>query len=118
MANPLYDGLFGIHAGKSTPFLYLPDGDVITHQAFLATGAQIANVLAEACLKPGDRVAVQVEKSPEALALCAACAQAGLVFLPLNTAYTVDELRYFIENSGAALIVCDDRSAGALQEIA
>lgn len=81
-------------------------------------GAQIAHVTAEIGLKPGDRVAAQVEKSAQALALYAACAQAGLVFLPLNTAYTVDELTYFIENSGAALIVCDDQSESALTEVA
>ncbi|MEP0153377.1 malonyl-CoA synthase [Pseudophaeobacter sp.] len=118
MANPLYDGLFGIHAGKTTPFLRLLDGQVITHQDFLATSAQIANVMAQIGLKPGDRVAVQVEKSPQALALYAACAQAGLVFLPLNTAYTVDELSYFIENSGAALIVCDGRNEDQLGVVA
>ncbi|WP_295454535.1 malonyl-CoA synthase [uncultured Pseudophaeobacter sp.] len=118
MANPLYDGLFGIHAGKTTPFLRLLDGQVITHQYFLATSAQIANVTAQIGLKPGDRVAVQVEKSPQALALYAACAQAGLVFLPLNTAYTVDELSYFIENSGAALIVCDGRNEDQLGVVA
>jgi malonyl-CoA/methylmalonyl-CoA synthetase len=118
MANPLYDGLFGIHAGKTTPFLRLLDGQVITHQDFLATSAQIANVMAQIGLKPGDRVAVQVEKSPQTLALYAACAQAGLVFLPLNTAYTVDELSYFIENSGAALIVCDGRNEDQLGVVA
>ena len=118
MANPLYDGLFGIHAGKTTPFLRLLDGQVITHQDFLATSAQIANVTAQVGLKPSDRVAVQVEKSPEALALYAACAQAGLVFLPLNMAYTVDELSYFIKNSGASLIVCDGKSEEKLGEIA
>jgi malonyl-CoA/methylmalonyl-CoA synthetase len=118
MANPLYDGLFGVHAGKTTPFLRLLDGQVITHQDFLATSAQIANVMAQIGLKPGDRVAVQVEKCPQALALYAACAQAGLVFLPLNTAYTVDELSYFIENSGASLIVCDGRSEEKLGEMA
>lgn len=118
MANPLYDGLFGIHAGKTTPFLRLLDGQVITHQDFLATSAQIANVMAQIGLKPGDRVAVQVEKSPQALALYAACAQAGLVFLPLNTAYTVDELSYFIENSGAALIVCDGINEDQLAVVA
>ncbi|MEO3414441.1 malonyl-CoA synthase [Roseovarius sp. CAU 1744] len=110
MANPLYDGLFGRHAGKSTPFLHLLDGSTVTHQDFLALAARIANVLQQIGLKAGDRVAAQIEKSPEALALYAACAQSGLVFLPLNTAYTVDELTYFIENSGAALIVCDGRS--------
>ncbi|AXT29270.1 malonyl-CoA synthase (plasmid) [Ruegeria sp. AD91A] len=110
MANPLYDGLFGIHAGKGTPFLRLLDGTTITHQGFLGNAAQIAHVATRLGLNPGDRVAAQVEKSPEALALYAACAQAGLVFLPLNTAYTVDELTYFIENSGAALIICDAKS--------
>lgn len=118
MANPLYDGLFGVHAGKTTRFLRLLDGQVITHQEFLATSAQIANVMAQIGLKPGDRVAVQVEKCPQALALYAACAQAGLVFLPLNTAYTVDELSYFIENSGASLIVCDGKSEEKLAEMA
>ncbi|MEP2716370.1 malonyl-CoA synthase [Pseudophaeobacter sp.] len=118
MANPLYDGLFGLHAGKSTAFLQLPDGQVITHQGFLEISAQIAHVMVEIGLKPGDRVAVQVEKSAQALALYAACAQAGLVFLPLNTAYTVDELSYFIENSGASLIVCDGSNADELTGVA
>ena len=118
MANPLYDGLFGAHAGQSTPFLRLADGQVITHGAFLESAARIANVMADLGLAPGDRVAAQVEKSPEALALYAACAQAGLVFLPLNTAYTADELQYFIENSGASLIVCDGRSDATLAPLA
>ncbi len=117
MANPLYDGLFGAHAGKDTPFLHLLDGSVITHKDFLSTAAQIARLTTQLGLKPGDRVAAQIEKSPEALALYAACAQAGLVFLPLNTAYTVDELTYFIENSGASLIVCDARSEEKLTPV-
>ncbi len=118
MANPLFDGLFGIHAGKTTPFLHLPDGQIMTHDGFLSLAAQMAHVMARLGLAPGDRVAVQVEKSPQALALYAACAQAGLVFLPLNTGYTVDELRYFIENSGASLIVCDAGNVIALREMA
>ncbi len=118
MTNPLYDGLFGIHAGKQTPFLHLADGSVLTHQAFLEQAAQFAHLTGQLGLKPGDRMAVQVEKSPQALALYAACAQAGLVFLPLNTAYTVDELTYFIENSGASLIVCDSAKQAALAPIA
>ncbi len=118
MANPLYDGLFGAHAGKTTTFLYLPDGQIITHQQFLEMAAQIAHALTAKGLETGDRVAVQVEKSPRALALYAACAQAGLVFLPLNTAYTVEELTYFIENSGARMIVCDGSSTEGLTPVA
>ncbi|UYV39214.1 malonyl-CoA synthase [Rhodobacteraceae bacterium D3-12] len=118
MANPLYDALFGAHAGKTTPFLYLTDGQVITHDRFVKMSAQIAHRMVAIGLKPGDRVAVQVEKSAQALALYAACAQAGLVFLPLNTAYTVEELSYFIENSGASLIVCDTKSEQSLGRLA
>ncbi len=118
MTNPLYDTLFGIHAGKTTPFLHLPDGGTITHAGFLGMAARIAHVLTKAGFQPGDRLAAQVAKSPEALALYAACAQAGLVFLPLNTAYTVDELTYFIENSGARMVVCDGAGADGLQPVA
>ena len=64
MSNPLYDNLFGIHAGKRTPFLKLLDGSVISHSEFLAMSAQIAHVLTQHGLAPGDRVAVQVSKSP------------------------------------------------------
>jgi malonyl-CoA/methylmalonyl-CoA synthetase len=101
MANPLFDNLFGKHAGCATPFLHMADGTTITHDAF----------------QPGDRLAAQVEKSPEALMLYAACVQAGVVFLPLNTAYTVEELAYFIEDSGARLVVCDDSRKHALTPI-
>ncbi|KIC40668.1 malonyl-CoA synthase [Ruegeria sp. ANG-R] len=118
MGNPLYDRLFGIHAGKDTPFLHLPDGQTLTHAGFLDMAARIANALTGLELEPGDRVAVQVEKSAEALALYAACAQAGLIFLPLNTGYTARELSYFIENSGASLVVCDAASETALTAIA
>ena len=118
MANPLYDALFGKYAGQETPFLYLPDGTVISHAGFLEMAARIAGVITEAGLKPGDRLAAQVEKSAEALALYAACVQAGVIFLPLNTAYTADELTYFIDNSGAAMIVCDPGKLEMLAPIA
>ena len=114
MGNPLYDELFGDHSGKSTPFLHLPGGTTVTHGAFLQMAARFAGALAAAGLEPGDRLAAQVEKSPEALALYAACVQAGLIFLPLNTAYTVDELTYFIEDSGARMVVCDSGRADSL----
>jgi malonyl-CoA/methylmalonyl-CoA synthetase len=118
MANALYDALFGIHADKTTPFLHIPGGTTLSYQDFLGTAARIANVMTQAGIKPGDRVAAQVAKSGEALALYAACVQAGLIFLPLNTAYTADELSYFIENSGAAMIVCDEDSKELLSVLA
>lgn len=117
MNNYMFDRLFGIHAGKTTPFLRLLNGKTVTHDDFLKTAARLANVLTETGLKPGDRVAAQVQKSPEALALYAACVQAGLIFLPLNTAYTASELAYFIENSGASVLVCDDSDVEKLTPV-
>ena len=118
MNNPLYDNLFGVHLEKDAPFIYLLDGQIITYRKFLAKSGRIANTFAEIGLKPGDCVAIQVEKSPEMLNIYAACAQAGLVFLPLNPSYTVDELKYFIENSEARLIICDEKNKEDLAVIA
>ena len=118
MANPLFDTLFGRYLGQDTPFLHLVDGDTITHDAFLALTARYANVFRQIGARPGDRLAVQIEKSPQALAVYAACVQSGLIFLPLNTAYTADEVTYFVENSGARILICDAANVDALAPVA
>ncbi|RBI87196.1 malonyl-CoA synthase [Rhodosalinus halophilus] len=118
MTNPLYDRLFGAHLGRETPFLHLPDGSTLTHDAFLRLSSRFAHTLSDCGLAPGDRLALQVEKSPEALAVYAACAAAGVIFLPLNTAYTPAEIEYFIGNSGAKLFLCDPAKAEALRPVA
>ncbi|PCJ09491.1 MAG: malonyl-CoA synthase [Rhodobacteraceae bacterium] len=117
MTNPLYDTLFGRYAGKTTPFLHLADGSTVTHDDFLCLAAQYAHVFRDAGIKPGDRLAVQIEKSPQALAIYAACVQSGIVFLPLNTAYTATEISYFVENSSAKILVCDSANETALTPI-
>ena len=118
MNNPLYDNLFGVHSENDDPFLYLLDGKTITYRQFLETSRKIANALVEMGLEPGDCVAIQVKKSPEMLNIYAACAQSGLVFLPLNPSYTIAELKYFIENSEARLIICDKKNKEDLTTIA
>lgn len=69
--------------------------------------AMRAHWLANAGLKPGDRVIVQVEKSAQNLFWYFACLRAGLIYLPLNTAYQPQELEYFTGNATPALIICD-----------
>jgi malonyl-CoA/methylmalonyl-CoA synthetase len=118
MANPLYDTLFGRHLGRATPFLYLGNGEIITHDAFLRMAARLANVFQSMGVKPGDRLALQAEKSVESLAVYVACVQSGIVFLPLNSAYTADEVSYFVKNSGAGLLICDGAQKGALTAVA
>ncbi|HQU68368.1 MAG TPA: malonyl-CoA synthase [Albidovulum sp.] len=118
MANHLYDALFGQHEGQDTVFLYLPDGSSMTHGDFCALAARYGAALAQAELKPGDRVAMQMEKSPHMLALIAGAIRQGAVFLPLNTAYTPAEIAYFVGDSGAKLLVAGSKSAAALAPVA
>lgn len=118
MANALYDALFGQHTGRLTTFLVLADGTQISHAEFLAKAARIAHALRDLRLATGDRVAAQVEKSPDALALYTACVQAGFIFLPLNPAYTAQELTYFLEDSGAAALICDRSKIDRLSPVA
>ena len=109
MSNPLYDNLFGKYLDARTSFIETSDGNVITHGGFVAMAARLANVFKSMGLKKGDRIAIQVEKSVTALCIYAACVQSGIVFLPLNTGYTSNEIEYFIKDSGSKLLVCDDK---------
>lgn len=118
MANHLYDALLKPHAGKASAFLVSSNGQTTSYATFLAQTAQLAHALCALGVSPGGRVAVQVEKSQEALALYAACIACGAVFLPLNTAYTPAEVSYFAGDAEPALIVCDPAAADALAPIA
>src|SRR5436190_51527 len=75
------------HERISEPCLLIPDGPVIHYDQLDAASARIAHALIHAGCTPGDRVAAQVDKCWEALALYLACLRAGLVYLPLNTGY-------------------------------
>ena len=107
MSNFLFDRLFGCHKGEAKAFLMFADGSQQSYDSFLRQAARFANVIQQMGLVVGDRLAAQVEKSAEGLALYAACIQSGVIFLPLNTAYTPAEISYFVEDSGAKLLVAD-----------
>ena len=80
--------------------------------------AKLANLLASLDLPEGARVAVQVEKSPEALFLYLATLRAGYVYLPLNTAYQEAEIDYFIGNAEPAVVVCSSANFGWVSKLA
>lgn len=92
---------------RNQPFIIDTVGKVITYAAMEASTAKLAKALLCLGLDPGQRVAVQVQKSAEALLLYLACVRAGLVYLPLNTAYTEAELAYFFQDAKPRLIVGD-----------
>ncbi|MEP1519838.1 malonyl-CoA synthase [Ascidiaceihabitans sp.] len=118
MANPLFDQLFQPHIGSAAPFLFLPGGGRLSYGDFLTRAGRFAAVLRAAELASGDRLAVQIEKSPDALAIYAACVISGVIFLPLNTAYAPAEVSYFLQDSGAKLIVCDPSKEDGLWPVA
>ena len=80
--------------------------------------AMMANLLQSLALPAGSRIAVQVEKSVEALMLYLATLRAGHVFLPLNTAYQSAEIEYFIGNAEPAVVVCSPKNFGWVSKIA
>ncbi len=94
------------------------DGTRISYGDLIARAGQMANVLVARGVKPGDRVAAQTEKSVPALVLYLATVRAGAVYLPLNTAYTLNELDYFIGDAEPSLIVCDPSKAEGIGAIA
>jgi malonyl-CoA/methylmalonyl-CoA synthetase len=80
--------------------------------------AMMANLLASLNLPQGARIAVQVEKSVEAMVLYLATLRAGYVFLPLNTAYQSAEMEYFITNAEPSVVVCSSKNFGWVSKIA
>ncbi|MFZ5692053.1 MAG: malonate--CoA ligase [Pseudomonadota bacterium] len=99
-------------------FIIKADGTTLSYGDMLDRTAQIANALVLAGVEPGDRVAVQVEKSVENFLVYLATLRAGAVYLPLNTAYTLAELDYFIGDAEPKLVVCDPAKRDGLAEIA
>lgn len=94
------------------------DGAHISYGDLIARAGQMANVLVARGVRPGDRVAVQVEKSVANIVLYLSTVRAGAVYLPLNTAYTLNELDYFIGDAEPSLVVCDPAKAEGLAPIA
>ena len=87
------------------------DGERISYAELIARAGRMANVLVERGVKVGDRVAAQTEKSVPGLVLYLATVRAGAVYLPVNTAYTLNELDYFITDAEPSLVVCDPSKA-------
>jgi malonyl-CoA/methylmalonyl-CoA synthetase len=117
VTNTLYDALIAPHAHNDAAFLQTDQGDTLTFSGFVKRSAQLANVLVDAGVTPGDRVVVQAPKLSDTIALYAACVQAGAVYLPLNTAYTQSEVSYFIGDAEPTVVVCDAKDEAEISEI-
>ena len=117
------DNLYGLFASRfpadrGKALLLLDSGRDVSYADAEAGSARYAALFASLGLVPGDRVAVQVEKSPEALLLYLGCLRAGLVYLPLNTAYQEGEIGYFLKDAQPGAVVAQPRSMRWLKPLA
>ena len=117
MTNHLYDSVFGQHATSGKTFLYTDAGEV-SFTDFTALTDRLAGLLVAEGLRPGDRVAVQADKSVMLLALYAATVKAGGVYLPLNTGYTAAELDYFLGDAKPRIVVAGTAASDAVAPLA
>ena len=114
MSDNIFDVLSGSIADEAAMAIETDAGQRLSYGDLLALSGQMANALVELGLRPGDRLAAQVEKSTEAIILYLATVRAGAVFLPLNTAYTAAEMQYFLTDAEPAIFVCDPARQGEL----
>ena len=99
-------------------FAQLPGIGEVTFGELWQGAERMAAALVSLGVAPGDRVAVQVEKTIETIQLYLGTVMAGGVFLPLNTAYTVSELEYFLRDATPRVVVCDPARADAVSAVA
>lgn len=115
--NHFFDEVRARMPALTSPFIRHAD-TVISYGDLLKRSSDFARALVALGVKPGDRVAMQVDKCPDALILYVACIRAGAVILPLNTAYTISELEYFLSDSAPALVVCSAKNEAGIKGIA
>jgi malonyl-CoA/methylmalonyl-CoA synthetase len=101
-------------AGPEKPWLLVRNGPVVHYDELAGLSACIANALVRLGCRPGDRVAVQTDKVWQGIALYLACLRAGLVYLPLNTAYQKSELAFFFADATPRVIVCRPEMLGVI----
>src|SRR5882672_3612662 len=105
------------HGRPQRALLETETGRTFTYGDLKRESARYANLLTGLGARRGDRVAVQVEKSPASLFLYLGCLRAGLIYLPLNTAYQRGELSYFLEDAQPKIVVCRPQSFELIREI-
>jgi malonyl-CoA/methylmalonyl-CoA synthetase len=93
------------------------DGPSLSYGELYARAGRAARALVDLGVEPGDRVAAQIDKSPDAIALALACFRAGAALLPLNTAYTLPELEYFLGDARPALTLCRPANLEAVRAL-
>jgi malonyl-CoA/methylmalonyl-CoA synthetase len=100
------------------PFIETPAGGHYSYGDLERESARYARFLMGLGLQPGDRVAVQIEKSPAAVFLYLGCLRAGLIYLPLNPAYRAAEIEYYLDDAEPGAVVCRPSDLAGMRDLA
>lgn len=107
----------GIQSTPSKSCIDGPDFPGLSYSELEELSAQAANLLKKLGIKAGTRVLVQTPKTPLGVAFYLACLRSGAIYVPLNIAYTIDELDYFIADTEPDLFVCDSNKREMLEDL-
>jgi malonyl-CoA/methylmalonyl-CoA synthetase len=118
MSANLFDLLLERAPRGDKPAIDAPGGAGLTYAKLFDRAGRAARVLADFGVEPGDRVAAQIDKSPDCVVLALACFKAGAALLPLNPAYTLAELEYFLDDAAPALTICRPEALAATRALA
>ena len=105
-------------ADRGADFIENEEGATWSYADLERESARYARYLSDLGVKKGDRVAVQVDKSPQALFLYLGCLRAGFIYLPLNTAYLENEIAYFMQNATPTVFVCRPQARNIADKLA
>jgi len=117
MSNHLYDALAASASNRGKALIELAYGKRVSYGEMFDLVERLASHLVRRGVLPGDRVAVQVEKSWQNLALYLACLRTGAIFLPLNTAYQLAEIDYFLGDAEPSFVVCRPESEKSVRAL-
>lgn len=118
MTSYLYEHLTQTAPSDEKIVIETPNGRTLTYGDLRKESARFANVLVSLGVAPGDRVAVQIEKSPDAVLVYLACLRTGAIFLPLNPAYTPIEIEYYLGDARPTVFICDPAAFERISPVA
>jgi len=113
----LFDNFIKPHIQNKDPFLVFRNGSSVSYQDFFSLSKKIAQFLKENHIAKGDRVLFQLEKSIYGIAVYTACIMTGAIYVPLNDQYTLEETKYFINDSKPKFIFCNSHRAKEIQKL-
>ncbi|MDG2307542.1 MAG: AMP-binding protein [Candidatus Binatia bacterium] len=119
MSDNLFETLYaGFEPRLDEPFLRPQSGPAWSYRDVVARSGRLAGALRRAGATVGDRVVIQVDKSPDAIATYLACLRIGAVYMPLNVAYTADEIGYYLGDAAPTTFVCRPANEARLASVA